>query len=426
MLLSTLDPDAGLDDLEPLRELVGGARVVGIGESAHNVREYQQVRHRLVRFLVERMGFTDVALESGFSEGLAVGRWIAGAHSTAHDDHDAASDVHPDVAVEDRAGAADDVTDRGLTYGFGGTAETRRLIRWLREHHRTGRNVRFAGLDLPAQLGSLLPAIDGVARYLAEADPAAAQLVDRIRTYGKAWASPHTLVAFRAYQAVPPADRDALTILLSELATRMEAMRPLYARRGAGDGFATARHELRLAGLLDQMLRAQVAAVGGSGVHAAVNVRDAAMAATARHLLAGGGRLVISAANTHLQRIPISLGGTFEVPVAGGHLAGDLGDDYLSIAVTCGGGRTPTRRPAPGTESGVEVLTVDLAEPVPGSLEALLPHDGVRITDLRPLRGTPEAPRRFRNLDGYIELPAADAFDFAVLVPAIGENPVIS
>jgi erythromycin esterase len=401
--IATLDPGAGLDDLEPLRTLIGDAQIVGIGESAHNVREYQQVRHRLVRFLVERMGFSIVALESGFSEGLAVGRWVRG---EGRDEEDVAA--------------------RGLTYGFGQTAETRALLTWLREHNRRGGDVRFAGLDLPADLGSPLPSLDGVERYLAGADPGAGHILEQIRTYAKGWASPHTMAAFRAYAQTPAADRDALTIRLSELAARVDALRPLYARRGAATGFATARHELRLAVLLDQMLRAQLAAVNGSGAYATVNVRDTAMAETAQHLLqqaAGRPRMVISAANTHLQRIPISLGGTFEVPVLGSHLAtAQPTGGYVSIAVTCGAGRTPTRRPAPGTERGVEVLTVDLAEPAPGSIEALLAPGAPgtpRITDIRPLRGAAEQPQRFRNLDGYIELPVADAFDLAILVPQL-------
>jgi erythromycin esterase len=281
--------------------------------------------------------------------------------------------------------------------------------------------VRFAGLDLPADLGSLLPPVEGVARYLDDLDPGAAQILDQIRTYAKAWSSPHTMAAFAAYRETPAADRDAQTVLLSELAARVDALRPLFARRGGAAGFATARHELRLAVLLDQMLRAQAAAVSGSGIHAAVNVRDTAMAETARHLLSGGRRMVVSAANTHLQRIPISLGGTFEVAVLGSHLVAELGDGSLSIAVTAIGGRTPTRRAAPGTESGVEVLTVDLAEPVPGSVEALLAGDAAktRITDLRPLRGAADGPQRFRNLDGYLELPVAEAFDLAVVVPEL-------
>ncbi|BCJ48158.1 erythromycin esterase [Actinoplanes ianthinogenes] len=382
----------GLDDFDALRKLLGDAQVVGIGESAHNVREYQQVRQHLVRFLVEELDFSVLALESGFSEGLRGDRWVRG-----QDDDD--------LAV---------IAEQGLTYGFGRTAETRELLTWLRSRGDIG----FAGLDLPADLGSLLPAVEGVARYLAEVDPAAIHQINDIFAYARSWARPFTMAAFSAYRETAAADRDALTLLLGELATRMDALRPLYERRGGGPGFATAGHELRLAVLLDQMLRAQVAAAGGSGIHAAVNVRDAAMAETVRHLRRDGRKVVISAANTHLQRIPIMLGGTFEVPVLGSHLVAELGEAYTCIGVSAVSGRTPTRRPAPGTESGVEVRTVDLAPPAPGSVEAFLPvGTSVQVTDLRPLRGAPDGPQRFRNLDGYVDLPVADAFDLIAMVP---------
>lgn len=56
--LRTLDPeDDDFADLEPLKEIVGDARVVGIGESAHRVHEPYQLRHRLLRFLVSELGF---------------------------------------------------------------------------------------------------------------------------------------------------------------------------------------------------------------------------------------------------------------------------------------------------------------------------------------------------------------------------------
>ena len=57
MALRTLDPAAPLDDLEWLDEAIGDARVVAIGESAHGIREFYQLRHRLLRYLVERHGF---------------------------------------------------------------------------------------------------------------------------------------------------------------------------------------------------------------------------------------------------------------------------------------------------------------------------------------------------------------------------------
>lgn len=86
--LSTIDPDAPLDDLEPLREVIGDARVVAVGEGAHFVAELGAVEARVVRFLVERCGFGVLALELGFQDGRALGPWLHG-----HGDEDDLVDV---------------------------------------------------------------------------------------------------------------------------------------------------------------------------------------------------------------------------------------------------------------------------------------------------------------------------------------------
>jgi hypothetical protein len=64
-LLRTIDPsdDDDFSDLAPLREIVGAARIVGIGESTHWIHEFYQIRHRLTRFLIEKLGFTAVVME---------------------------------------------------------------------------------------------------------------------------------------------------------------------------------------------------------------------------------------------------------------------------------------------------------------------------------------------------------------------------
>ena len=404
--LASLDPDAALDDLDPLRDLIGTARVVGIGESAHYVREYGLLRRRLVRFLVERMGFTLVAVESGFSEGLVVDRWIHGGDGTLAE-----------------------IADRGLTYRFGRSAEMRGLLEWMRQVNSAGGAVTYAGLDLPGGLASLLPALDNLDRYLAGVDADGGELVARARQHAEKFAGPHTLPAFAAYRAMDAANRNDLTLLLTELATRFDTLRPFYVRTAGTAGYETARHELRMAGMLDQMLRAQHESAEGSAAHAGLNVRDAAMAETALRLLGrGSGRVVVLAGNTHLQRIPMRLSAQLELPVTGTYLADELRDDYLAIAVTCAGGRTPSRRAAPSLPSGVEVVDVDLAEPVADSVEAML-HTrdrGLHLTDLRPLRsagGATSTPQRIRVLDSYSEVPVAQGFDLVAGVPSISPLP---
>jgi erythromycin esterase len=89
--LAGLDPAAPIDDLEPLRDIIGDARVVAVGENSHFIREFSLARHRILRFLAERCGFTVYALEFGFSEGFPVDTWVGGAGQD--DDLDLLSEV---------------------------------------------------------------------------------------------------------------------------------------------------------------------------------------------------------------------------------------------------------------------------------------------------------------------------------------------
>lgn len=56
--LATVDPAAKDDDLAVLDPMVGGASIVGLGEATHGSSEFFRMKHRLLRYLVERKGFT--------------------------------------------------------------------------------------------------------------------------------------------------------------------------------------------------------------------------------------------------------------------------------------------------------------------------------------------------------------------------------
>lgn len=64
--ITTVEPWSALHDLEPLAPILAGAAVVGVGESVRGARsghELYQLKHRLLRFAVERCGFRAMALE---------------------------------------------------------------------------------------------------------------------------------------------------------------------------------------------------------------------------------------------------------------------------------------------------------------------------------------------------------------------------
>jgi erythromycin esterase len=134
--------------------IVGDARVLALGENIHGGHEPLAFRNHAIRYAVRRLGFTAVAIESGFTEGAAVDRFIQG-------DGDVAS--------------IDSVLDAGISYGFSRLPENRELVLWLREHNRTATSkVRFYGVDQSgvgeADMGGP-GAIEAVLGYLARVAP---------------------------------------------------------------------------------------------------------------------------------------------------------------------------------------------------------------------------------------------------------------
>lgn len=129
--LDGLDPASPLDDLQLLGDLVGAARVVGIGESLH----YASTSSR--GSVTGCCGFTAFALESGFSEGFALDEWVQGVG---------------DTSVLDR------LAESSIPSGTARPRTVRDTLRWIRGHNRTDTApVHFVGIDVPQAAGSLLP-----------------------------------------------------------------------------------------------------------------------------------------------------------------------------------------------------------------------------------------------------------------------------
>jgi erythromycin esterase len=111
-------------DLEPLRGIIGSARFVALGESIHTSGGYYQAKFRLIRFMVEEMGFRVVTLESSWLEALSATRYVATCEGT------------PEAALA------------GLN-GVWRDTNVRNLLRWLCEYNRSnpGDPVTFFGFD---------------------------------------------------------------------------------------------------------------------------------------------------------------------------------------------------------------------------------------------------------------------------------------
>lgn len=80
--LNTLSPNQPLDDLAPFKEMVGDTELIGLGEATHGSSEFFSMKHRLIKYLVEEMGFTTFVLETDGVIGLALDEYILKGTST--------------------------------------------------------------------------------------------------------------------------------------------------------------------------------------------------------------------------------------------------------------------------------------------------------------------------------------------------------
>src|SRR5256885_4183135 len=69
---------AGLEDYDPLMDLVEDARFVLIGEASHGTHEFYRERARITQRLIARKGFNAVAIEGDWPDAYRVNRFVRG------------------------------------------------------------------------------------------------------------------------------------------------------------------------------------------------------------------------------------------------------------------------------------------------------------------------------------------------------------
>lgn len=389
--MTAFDLDADLDELEPLREIVGHARVVALGESSHHVREFYQVRHRMMRFLVERCGFTVYALEAPFTQGQALEAWVKGG-------------TEPVAAV----------ASAGIAANIGDCAEMHEALGWIRDRNAKGASLRCVGTDLPGAAGSPLPALEAVETSLCEADPGAQPLWKQAADEARRFDGPSMLGSMAAYAELEPADQNTLTSALSGLLSRVERAAPFLAQSEDRGRYSAVLHHLRGAWLVDQLHRANLT----DGFESASTFRDRFIAHSIQRLLdtgPPGTRIILAAHNWHIKKTPDPQEGTVPLLTAGYHLAASLGDDYRAIGITHTSGRTAIAGPHPDDPADFAFIDAPLPEAPADSIEAAFPTQAPwTLADLRAAAADIEdAPafKKTRMSDYFLNEPVFDAFD---------------
>jgi erythromycin esterase len=121
------EPGLPTDDLEPLRRMIGPARVVAMGESVHSSAGFYVTKHRIFRFLVEKMGFRVFVMENGWTGAENAERYIQTCEGT------------PEAALTGH-------------YGVWGSTEVADLLQWMcewnRNHPKPADKIHYYGYDI--------------------------------------------------------------------------------------------------------------------------------------------------------------------------------------------------------------------------------------------------------------------------------------
>jgi erythromycin esterase-like protein len=256
------------------------ASLVLIGEASHGTHEFYRLRADVTRLLIERRGFSMVAVEADWPDAYRANRWVR----LLGDDETAEA-------------ALSDFTR--FPRWMWRNRDVVRFLRWLRGHNadRPAQDrVGFYGLDLY----SLHRSIAAVIEYLDKMDPAAASIARQRYACFDIFGDDPQAYGYAASARLTRSCEDAVVDQL--LALQRQALE--YARRDgwvAADDYFVAEQNARVVRNAEAYYRAMFRGRADSW-----NLRDRHMLSTLEALrehtrpTAGPNRVVVWAHNSHL------------------------------------------------------------------------------------------------------------------------------
>jgi erythromycin esterase len=245
------------DDLAPLMERIGEARVVCIGEASHGTHEFYAWRSALTRRLVQEKGFGLVGVEGDWPDCYRVSCSVTGARAAPED---------PKEALES--------FERWPTWMWA-NEEVVDFTRWLRRHNRglpPEQRVGFYGLDVYSLWESLRAVLDHLDQHHPDALEAAIEACRCLEPYAE---DPQAYA--RSTRLLPEGCEPEVVTMLSDLLQRHAG----DVAEDSADARFAAEQNARAAVGAEAYYRAMV-----QGGPQSWNVRDTHMADTLDRLLA--------------------------------------------------------------------------------------------------------------------------------------------
>jgi erythromycin esterase len=373
--LAGADPTLPDADLRPLDDIVGNARMVGLGEPIHTSGGFYRMKHRIFRYLVEEQGFRVLGWESPFYRVDRASRY-----------------------VDTCAGTPEDAV-KGLFTNFQST-ETADLLRWMcawnASHPEEKDRVHLYGFDIQREAKAHA---DALVAFLADAGvPDDDPWIDGVR------ACDGVVTTYWPAAAFPEEQYDTCQGALAEIAAFFDANEHHLEQQTSPEALGWARVHV----VAQQAWQEMIFSIADDFTRAA-GARDRGMAHLAQAVAAlrfPHDRVALWAHNGH-----VSQDGTVSIQLdtMGTHLAESLGSKYVTLAMTAH--EVDANWPAQGYCGPVESSGT---RPVEDVLHAV--GRNALLVDLRPRGAHPTFldPAASYSIGDFYEAPLAPSYDALV------------
>jgi erythromycin esterase len=294
--LNSVEAGSGFEDMQPLKAMIGDARIVALGEASHLNGDFYKVKHRMVEFLVNEMDFTVFAIEATFAGALELNDYILTGNG------------EPERAL----GA--------LVYPAWNTEEVLAMVKWMHEYNSTHeRKIKFYGFDNKPATGSA----EALYNYLRKTNGTEDydQILEVLMnpwTAGQLTGGPKEKIYNTAEK-------------IKSLITYLESKQPTYTQQTPSEQDIQGRKEWKLALQHARVLLQNLKFHGESSISTASALRDQNMAQNVRWIMdfESGAKMILWAANSHISATPV--GGRS----MGYYLRRTYGDDMVIIGLIC-------------------------------------------------------------------------------------------
>ena len=305
-----------------IASLADPVEILGFGETLHGGEDILMLRNKFFQYLVQKHGFSAIAIESSFTRGCIVNDYITGQSPTSYET----------------------VQNTGFSHSFGQLAANYELVEWMREYNADASHplkLHFYGFDMPLlKMGVASPSqvLHFVLTYLASIDDANTQehrqRIDSLLGPDSEWENVAALSDPTKSIGLSPA-ATALRIETEDLHTELQIHRPELVAKSGRDRYLEAIHYVSIA---RQLLNYHAAMAQKSNYSTVQGIRGALMADNLAYIVErerGRGKILVFAHSSHLKRGKAVWPWYTFWPV-GSHLHEVFGQRYAVISTAVG------------------------------------------------------------------------------------------